>query len=201
MKNVHLNIMKISYYLPRLVTIILLSSFILAFGSGCEKTKDYSEFAESYHNLLFDSTNYDNYLATVEPQKSEFFYKCLNKHRARHHNEAQTRINACINQCPNFDSVCNFNCNISSGTEVFEGRRDLLELELVTLQQNLNTDVLKQNGAFLAEIDCLGINLVRSLGSFPGLSCTQIGVEYRNNYMSENHCKFKKYFYESDWSL
>ena len=201
MKNIHSNIIKVSYCLTRLVAIILLSSFLLMFGAACEKTKDYSGFAESYHNLLFDSTNYDNYLATVEPQKSEFFYKCLNKHMGRHHSEARTRINACLNRCPEFDSVCNFNCNISNGTEIFEARRDLLELEQVTLQQNLNTDVLKQNAGFLAEIDCTGINLIRSLGGLSGLSCAQIGVEYRDNYISENHCKFKKYFYESDWSL
>ena len=170
------------------------------FLSACEQETDYVGFADSYHKLLFESDNYDTYLASTNPQSSEFFYPCLDKHMGRHNNEARARINTCQNECGT-DSVCNFNCNIRQGTEIFEGRRDLLELEKETLQKNLDIEVLKLQGLFLGEIDCLSFNTVRSFEGQPSLSCAEIAEVYRGQYISQNQCTFTKFFFESDWDI
>jgi hypothetical protein len=200
MKNIYPNTIRDAYIPASPITLFIVTIVSMLLLTACDNETDYVGFADSYHNLLFHSDNYDTYLTSVKPQNSEFFYRCLDKHMARHHNEAQARINTCLDQC-GADSVCNFNCNIESGTEFFEARRDLLELEKNTLQQNLDIEVLKLQGFYLGEIECLSINTVRTFQGEPSLSCIDIAIEYRDQYMSENHCKFKKKFYESDWEI
>lgn len=174
----------------------LLAKLIILFISAmtltaCGEETTYDEFGRSYHNLLFDSNNYDAYLTSSRPQSSGFFYPCLDKNLARHNNEAQLRINACNDRCAN-DAVCNFDCNTQQGTEFFEARRDLLELKKATIRQNLDTTSLKSQGFFQGEIDCLSINTVRSFEGLPALSCAQIANEFENQYISENRCVFEK---------
>ena len=181
------------------IALIVLTA-LLDHLSACTETKDYTGFADSYHHLLFDSDNYDSYLATKHPQTNDFFFPCLKKHRNRHARAAQSSINACRDRCGN-DSVCNFECNTQSGTEFMEARRDLLDLKRATLRENLDMDVLKFQGAIMGALDCEGINLIRALEGQPGLSCAEIAVQYRRDYLRSHRCTFERQFFESHWKL
>lgn len=183
---------------PLNIFMMLVTSCLLL--AACEKEKTYTGFADSYYELLFNSSNYDSYLDSSRPQSSKYFYPCLDKHRARHDREARIRIDACYDRC-GADSVCNFNCNIESGTEIFEARRDLLDLKKYTLQQNADIEVLKLQGYYMGEIECLSYNTLRSLQGEPVLSCSDIAIEYESELRTPNNCKLEKYFFESDWDV
>jgi len=204
MRGQQSKIYKDTYVQPSPLTISIVTIFSILLLTACDAETTYVGFGQSYHNLLFDSDNYDTYLASTNPQGSEFFYECLDKHTARHNNEAQTRINACFDKCGS-DSVCNFNCNIEQGTEFFEARRDLLILKKMTLQQNLDIEVLKLQGFFLGELECLSINTLRSFQGLPGLSCIEIAAQIKSQIIANNQCTFKKNIFkrisDSDWDI
>jgi hypothetical protein len=204
MRNQQSKINKDIHAHPNPLTISIVTIFSILLLTACDAETTYVGFGQSYHNLLFDSDNYDTYLASTNPQSSEFFYECLDKHTARHNNEAQIRINACFDKCSS-DSVCNFNCNIEQGTEFFEARRDLLILKKATLQQNLDTEVLKLQGFILGEFECLSVNILRSFQGLPGLSCAEIAAQIKNETIANNQCTFKKNIFkrisDSDWDI